>query len=214
MSKLPRLLSLFDGTGGLSRVFTLHNWTVQSLDINPKHGATLVCDILDWDYRTEPVPDVLFAGPPCEEYSIAHTVGPRNLTRADEIIRKTWEIISYFLQLHSGLIYFIENPDTSLLWKRQVSAPFPHRVRLDYCTYGAPFRKRTKIATNSSYVPKPFCNPSKCHACVGGRHRKSAQRGPSLCCGVAPIDDTCTLDELHGYPPELCRSILDFCQCR
>jgi hypothetical protein len=211
---MPRLLSLFDGTGSLSRTFSLNGWDVQRLDVDPKHGATIVCNILDWDYKSEPVPDVIFAGCPCEQFSVAHTRGVRDLILADSIISKTWEIIEYFLQLHSTMLYFIENPDSSLLWKRQVSAPFPHRVRLDYCTYGAPFRKRTKLATNSQYTPKPFCNPHTCHACVGGRHRKSAQRGPSLCCGVAPIDDTCTLDQLHSYPEGLSREIFDFCHCR
>jgi hypothetical protein len=43
---------------------------------------------------------------------------------------------------------------------------------------------------------------------------KTAQRGPSRSRGVLPIGDDCTLDELHAYPPELCREIFGYCRRR
>jgi hypothetical protein len=63
-----RLLSLFDGTGSISKPFTEAGWQVQSLDIDGRHGATLVQNILTWDYTQEPCPDVIFAAVPCEQY--------------------------------------------------------------------------------------------------------------------------------------------------
>ena len=124
---MPRLLSLFDGTGVLSRTFREGGWSVQSLDINDKFGATICTDILLWDYSQEPPCDVLIAGVPCENYSIANTRGKRNMLFADKLVRKTWEIIQHFSELHptGSMIYMIENPDSSYLWKRKVSEPFP-----------------------------------------------------------------------------------------
>ena len=107
------------------------------------------------------------------------------------------------------MLWFIENPDSSMLWKRKVSEPFPDRVRLDYCQYGKLYRKRTKLATNaSSYQPKSLCNPKICNSCINGKHIKTAQRGP--CKGKA--NDICTIDELHAYPRELCVEIFNHCQ--
>ena len=120
-----RLLSLFDGTGSLSRPF-LETWEVQSLDIDGRFGCTLCCDILEWDYSEEAIPDVIWAGVPCEQYSSAHTVGIRHLARADALVAKTWEIISFFLAKNPSLEWWVENPDSSLLWKRAVAAPFTH----------------------------------------------------------------------------------------
>ena len=208
---MPRILSLFDGTGSISNIFLESGWEVQSLDIISKFGATIVCDIMKWDYTTEPPFDILFAGVPCENYSIANTRGKRNLILADSLVKKTWEIIKHFEQLHptSSMIWFIENPDSSLLWRRRVSEPFPFYIRVDFCQYGKLYRKRTKIATNAyDYEPRALCNPKTCDSCISGKHIKSAQRGP--CAGK--LNDTCSLDELHSYPKELCEEIFNHCQ--
>ena len=214
---MPRILSLFNGTGSITRPFEAAGWEVQSVDIDPTHAPTVCTDILQWDYSSEPTPDVIFAGPDCTQYSIARTRGkhPRNFTLADSLVRKAWEIICHFENKNpGGILWFIENPDSSLLWGRRVSDPFPHRVRLDYCQYGRLFRKRTKLATNTNYTPRPLCNPKTCHACIDGRHRLSAQQGPCIRNGVrvASVLDKCTLDELHAYPEELCEEIFQFCQ--
>jgi len=206
-----RLLSLFSGTGAIERPFREAGWEVQSLDVEGSHGATIVADILTWDYSAEPPCDVLTAGVPCENYSIANTRGVRKLTFADSLVRKTWEIIQHFERLNPGLLWWIENPDSSHLWKRKISEPFPHRVRLDYCQYGAPYRKRTKLATNAlGYRPRALCDPKTCPACVDGKHSKSAQRGPCL----GKVDDRCSLDQLHAYPHELCEDIFEHCRQR
>ena len=215
-TEMPRLLSLFSGTGAVELPFLEAGWQVQSLDVDGR--ATINVDILKWDYRDEPPCDVLIAGVPCENYSIANTRGVRNLVLADSLVRKTWEIIQHFAELHptGSMLWFIENPDSSWLWKRRVSEPFPHRVRLDFCQYSnTPYRKRTKLATNAvDYVPKPLCNPRTCASCVDGKHIKSAQRGPCIRGGVRDPQDTCTLDELHAYPRELCQEIFEHCHQR
>ena len=212
---MPRLLSLFDGTGAISRPFIEGGWEVQSLDIDGSHGATLTIDIMLWDYLREPPCDCVFAGCPCEAYSIANTRGKRNLTLADSLVSRTLEIIQHFQQLNPELLFFVENPDSSLLWRRKVAESFVHYVRLDFCQYGKPYRKRTRLATNAlGYVPRPLCDPKTCRACLAGKHLKTAQRGPSRSRGVLPIDDDCTLDALHAYPAERCREIFAYCRRR
>ena len=214
---MPRLLSLFSGTGSLEKPFLEAGWDVQSLDIDGKFGASIVADILEWDYSQEPPCDALWGGCPCEHYSIANTRGRRNLLLADKLVAKTWEIIQHFLGLNPGLLWFIENPDSSWLWKRKVSEPFPHRVRLDFCQYGKPYRKRTKLATNAlEYVPRPLCDPRTCPSCVGGVHIKSAQQGPAKKDGVRlPSSvDRCSRNFLHAYPEELCKEIFEHCHQR
>ena len=47
------------------------------------------------------------------------------------------------------MLWFIENPDSSMLWRRAVGDPLTPTVRLDYCQFGALYRKRTRLATNS-----------------------------------------------------------------
>ena len=205
-----RLLSLFSGTGAVECPFREAGWEVQSLDMDGSHGATIIADILTWDYSSEPPCNVLTAGVPCENYSIANTRGVRKLSFADSLVRKTWEIIQHFVRLHptGSMIWWIENPDSSWLWRRRASEPFPHRVRLDFCQYGKPYRKRTKLATNAlDYVPRALCNPKTCHACVDGKHIKTAQQGP----GHGKANDRCSLDELHAYPEELCKEIFEHC---
>ena len=204
-----RLLSLFDGTGSLSRPF-FETCEVQTLDIDGRFGCTLCCDILKWDYSEEETPDYIWAGVPCEQYSTAHTVGVRHLASADALVAKTWEIINYFLVKNPALEWWVENPDSSLLWKRAVAAPFTHKLRLDFCAYGAGYRKRTKLATNSSFEPRALCNPKTCHACEGGRHRLTAQRGPQR----GRTGDSCTLDQLHAYPAEFSKAVFDYCHAQ
>ena len=208
-----RILSLFDGTGSICVPFAAAGWECQRVDLDGRHGATVVCDVRTWDYSAEPAPDVIFAGCPCENFSIARTTAktPRNFELADSLVAATWRIIQHFLELNPRLQWFIENPAPSLLWKRAVADPFPHRVVLDYCQYSSEmgYRKRTKLATNSDFEGRPLCKPNTCAACVDGRHIKSAQRGP--CKGKDKQMDRCTLDQLHGYPPQLCEEIYAFC---
>ena len=140
---MPRLLSLFDGTGSVCAPFLRAGWACQRVDIDPAHGPTVCCDIRTWDYQNEPTPDVIFCATPCEMYSIARTRAktPRNFQLADELAAKGWEIIGHYAARAPHVLWFIENPSTSLLWKRPVADNFPHRVRLSFCQYGAPYRK-------------------------------------------------------------------------
>lgn len=105
---------------------------MRRLDIDGRFGADIVVDIRNWDPAvdwSDPAPDVIFAGPPCEHYSSARTRAktPRDLELADSLVTKTIEIIQHFHAVNPALQFFVENPDSSMLWTRWVS----HRLYED-----------------------------------------------------------------------------------
>ena len=209
-----RLLELFSGTGSVGKPWRDKGHEVISVDLDGRYNPEVVCDILKWSYCTCPVPDVIWASCPCEQYSIARTTAkkPRNFALADSLVSKSWEIIQYFESLNPELIWFIENPDSSKLFKRAVAEPFAHMcVRLDYCCYSGPgYRKRTRIATNATWTPRALCDPKTCPQCVDGKHLVTAQRGPGK--GKDSRADRMSLDTLHGLPAELTAEILKVCE--
>ena len=96
-------------------------------------------------------------------------------------------------------MWYVENPDSGLLIKRAVVEGLPY-VRVDYCMYGAPYRKRTRIWTNANWTPK-LCDRARL---VDNKHAKTAQRGGR---GVWNGGDAFERDELHALPTKLCEEI-------
>ena len=90
-----KLLELFSGTGSVGTVVKDFGFDVVSLDLK---NAEINCDILNWDYQQHPVEhfDVIWASPPCTEYSEAKTTAVRKIDDANKIVLKTIEITKYF----------------------------------------------------------------------------------------------------------------------
>ena len=178
-------------------------WEVVSVDIDPKSAATIHCDILDFDYKLfQPGHfDAVWASPPCTMYSCARTRAktPRDLVLADSFVQRSLDIIRYF-----NVPFWIENPWTGLLKTRPIIQGIPFK-RVDYCRYGSEYRKQTVLWTN---VPcKLLTCEGKCGMILGGRHLKTAQRGPGMRGKARMTDDNVSLDTLHALPPRLCRDI-------
>ena len=91
------LLELFSGTGSVGRVAKNFGYTVISLDLK---NADICSDILEWDYTEYPTGmfHVIWASPPCTEYSRAKTTGVRKIEEANKIVKKTIEIINSLTQ--------------------------------------------------------------------------------------------------------------------
>ena len=169
-----RLLELFSGTKSISKAIGHLYDEVISVDILNNNNPTHCVDILQWDYKQYPTGyfDAIWASPPCTEYSMAKTVGIRNLDLANNIVRRTLEIIQYF----NPDKWFIENPATGLLKHQEFMEGIPY-YDVDYCQYGMDYRKRTRIWTMKSNFEGKLCNKETCSKVVNNRHIASCGNG-------------------------------------
>ena len=136
------LLELFSGTKSVGTIAKSLGFNVISLDLK---NADINTDILEWDYKQFDRNhfDFIWSSPPCTEYSIAKTRGIRNIEYANSIVLKTIEIIKYF----NPKYFVIENPQTGLLKHQEFMDEFELKD-VDYCKYGMPYRKLTRLWNN------------------------------------------------------------------
>ena len=168
-----KLLELFSGTKSVGKVAEQLGYEVVSLDLK---NADINIDILNWDYHQyQPKHfDVIWASPPCTEYSIAKSTGVRKIEEANQIVERTLNIIEYL----NPKYYIIENPQTGLLKEQWFMYGMPY-TDIDYCKYGMPYRKRTRLWNNVfNWKPRPLCKKD-CNSMVGNKHKAEAQRMPS-----------------------------------
>ncbi len=130
-----------------------------TLDNAKRANADITTDILLWEFWKIPRGyfQLVAAGPPCQEYSQAKTVGVRDMVGADKLVRKTLEIIKHF----QPLLWWVENPRGGLLKTRGLLDSF-HFVDVDYCQFGDwGYQKPTRVwgsAQLGRLAPR-LCNP-------------------------------------------------------
>ena len=205
MATKHRALVLFRGTGSVDRSLEAVGFDVDSLDLDPKCGATWTSDVLKWESWRTIVPGTysfIWASPPCQQYSCARTTAktPRNLVLADSIVARTLEIIKHL----RPKAWLMENPQTGLLKTREVVAGLPFRD-VCYCMYSDglrhQYRKPTRLwGEMPGFEPRPMCTrKSPCQYSLSGKHPCSAQRF-----GHSKVDkQRFTLNELYSMPQAL-----------
>ena len=200
-----RFLDLCAGTQSIQKSLPKHV-DVTSVDICAKNTPTIVSDIRTWNYKRQ-FPrgyfDVIWASPPCTQYSIARTVGTRDYIEADSIVKRCLEIIQYF----RPPMWFMENPGGG---GKLHTRPFMckwnrYKNVCCYCRYGYPYRKITNIWTNRTKLGLKICNKTTpCSAFAKyGRHLCTAQGGSH------PQRDLGTnTSSAYSVPPKLIRQLI------
>ena len=140
-----RVLELFSGTGSVGNEFVLHGFEVVSVDVDPKCEPTHTVDVLEWDYKSAYPPrwfDIIFASPPCDQFSHAKTRGKkRDMTKSDLMVQRVLEMVAYFKPEK----WFLENPRLGLLKTRPYMKDIPY-VDVDYCQFSDwGYQKPTRI---------------------------------------------------------------------
>ena len=194
----PGWLDLFSGTRGLGKCLAAVTpcW-ILCLDL--QHGA-------DEDLRSERLQDLLdwlllqgafygfSAGPACGSFSSATGFSyrskdyPRGLPGLPiakrEKVEADNELLSFLLRLvetaeTAGLIFLIENPRNSWLWKQEawsglLSEPGCPDFLCDMCAFGTRWKKATRVRTNCSLRgQRLLCKCSVPHQVLRGRDKRS-----------------------------------------
>ena len=132
---------------------------------------------MQWDYRAiEPgTYDVIFVSPPCQDFSVAKTIGKRNLGYALKLVQCALQIVEH-LQPRA---WVLENPQSGILAKHPMMRSYPHRD-FDYCQFvDWGYRKRTRIwgSSHLEKISSVLCDGKTCCNLVQGpdgnlRHRQ------------------------------------------
>lgn len=158
------ILELFSGHGSVSSIMgRIIGCQVETLDMDPRSGASMCVNILDWGQehaddlreRHGTRRPIIFASPPCEHYSRARTTSPRDLTLADKRVAMVERIAREL----DACAVIMENP-VGLLAGRDVARFLGHIYTVDYCQYGALYRKPTHLW--SSVGLPPVFAPREC----------------------------------------------------
>ncbi|KAK3283724.1 hypothetical protein CYMTET_8584 [Cymbomonas tetramitiformis] len=144
-----RILVLFSGTRSVEREFAkcFPSASVVTLDNDPRWQPNHLASMEDWDPTQYPPGffDVIWASPPCTQYSQARTTGgPPDLEGADKSVKCTLDAIEYLKPKD----WFLENPE----------GRYPNALRLrnqgrEMLTPCTPYRLRYCVISSTIFGP-------------------------------------------------------------
>lgn len=174
-----KTIELFAGTHSFSAVMNINNHKTFTTDYEKIDGQDLIADIKTLKAKNFPYsPDILWASPPCEGFSVA-VIGKNwnydNTPKTDSA-RRSVELVQHTVRVIKELKpkwWFIENPRGKLRKLDLIPTKGVFRHTITYCQYGDTRMKPTDIWTNAPwFVPRIMCkNGDNCHV--------SAPRGSS-----------------------------------
>jgi len=165
-----KTIELFAGTHSFSCVMTQYGHQTFTTDYKEIDGQDLIADVRTLTAKDFPYsPDILWASPPCEGFSVAaigknwnhdHTPKTDSARLGVELVQATLRIIR-IVALPKW--FFIENPRGKLRKLAMMQGMIRHTVT--YCQYGDTRMKPTDIWTNATwFIPRPMCkNGDSCH---------------------------------------------------
>jgi len=161
-----KILELYSGTGTFSKIAKELGHEVYTIDNNPKCNPNKCIDILKLKMEDIPFkPDMIWASPPCTDYSHAKRTGVSYIELSNMLVIKT---ISLILALKPKY-WVIENPQTGTLKFQYFISELPY-TDVDYCRYGKKFRKRTRLWNNFGFIGKScVCKGKHEDSCGNGR---------------------------------------------
>ena len=202
------LVELFCGTKSVGRVAEQLGWEVISLDIECKFAPTHLCDIHEFDETMYPCNhfDMVWASPPCTQFSVAKTVGERDIivVGASAIVKRAREIIQYYNPAH----WVIENPVGFLREQPLMVDLEQYRKTVNYCRNGFVYRKNTDLWTNIHFLPKRCERGSYCDAKAKRRKHDKTVQGSHYKDGKRTDTGTATLKERYAVPAPLIEDLL------
>lgn len=170
-------LELFAGSQSFSKGVKRYNIEALCVTVDMSHhfNPTHHVNLMEWDYTIYPPGyfTMIWASPPCTQYSIAKTRGVRDLEGSDNLVRRVFQIIDYF----KPTAWIIENVGTGLLVDRMKDIRDVPMFLTDYCCYGKPVRKRTALWSNKTLDLLLCPGKGLCEQMEGRKHKSSVGNG-------------------------------------
>ena len=177
-----KILELFSGTASFSKVARARGHEAFTVDNDPECKPDLCMDIkLLNDYYLPFEPDIIWASPPCEAFSV-NTIG-KNWTRQyhpkTEKAKRALSLVSDTIGWVASLkpqFYVIENP-RAMLRKMEVIQGWPRKT-VTYCQYGDNRMKPTDLWTNVPFEPRSCNYGDPCHPRTRNRSPETLRGDP------------------------------------
>lgn len=204
------VLELFAGSGTFTRTARELGHTALGIDLESA-GADMHADLLTLDPRDLPEPfsgpDVVWASPPCQGFSVAGLRWSWPDGRPGDKAMAGADTLSAALRLIAIMrphVWFIENPRGMMRTLGVMDALPRHTITL--CQYGMPYQKPTDIWTNSRlWHPRPACSPADpCHASAPrGTHNPNTIQGLRNAAERAVMPEALAAEVLHAAEREV-----------